>query len=556
MVSLNTKVTSYMKALDQVKYDAILADVNNLITIGTRALAEISSIVLADSSTEFKKKYTNLNDEQNLFFYSFDSLEAGYSGTQNGVSLKPGSETTVTRIKAVYQKIKPLQNAGQGTPRYPVLGPQDGGAIITVPSSVFANLFVFDKVFATQKLNDVYAAKAITDYMFQTFLKKQVFLGSEADKYIATSARALGPLVLIEFCYRQTLAGTLGALKAIKEKLENYQVGSEDFVTNPEADASEDANSTFSEQQFKNFFAEAGIGFDLELEISTRYPAVYRDDDKLDKTKKSFYGIFGPDLANLPPNNKYVKNIWNKIKLSGLLDLALQVNSISEFTRQRFNIGKNLTVGAKGSAANVIDPVRDTMWLNDLSNVVTLLSRDPITLAIIQQYFPNLVTLFFNSIAAAADYNPSAGSQDDPLNDPDELAKSLLRAFGSDQNGNPIFKAAWDIENTAQKIKKALEQFPFRESIPPKTPDIFHFRLGAANFYVPPISIDVNSQFKTGSLTGGAIRQKSSPKFNAGYKQTSVNLKLGEYQLMALRKLSLLMTLRLTLKSVGNQKKR
>jgi hypothetical protein len=526
MVSLNTKVTSYMKALDQVKYDAILADVNNLITIGTRALAEISSIVLADSSTEFKKKYTNLNDEQNLFFYSFDSLEAGYSGTQNGVSLKPGSETTVTRIKAVYQKIKPLQNAGQGTPRYPVLGPQDGGAIITVPSSVFANLFVFDKVFATQKLNDVYAAKAITDYMFQTFLKKQVFLGSEADKYIATSARALGPLVLIEFCYRQTLAGTLGALKAIKEKLENYQVGSEDFVTNPEADASEDANSTFSEQQFKNFFAEAGIGFDLELEISTRYPAVYRDDDKLDKTKKSFYGIFGPDLANLPPNNKYVKNIWNKIKLSGLLDLALQVNSISEFTRQRFNIGKNLTVGAKGSAANVIDPVRDTMWLNDLSNVVTLLSRDPITLAIIQQYFPNLVTLFFNSIAAAADYNPSAGSQDDPLNDPDELAKSLLRAFGSDQNGNPIFKAAWDIENTAQKIKKALEQFPFRESIPPKTPDIFHFRLGAANFYVPPISIDVNSQFKTGSLTGGAIRQKSSPKFNAGYKQTSVNLKL------------------------------
>jgi hypothetical protein len=515
-----------MKALDKVKYDAILADVNNLITIGQRALAEIASIVSADSSTEFKNKYNNLNDESNLFFYSFDSIKAGYSGNVNGVDLKPGSATTVTRIKSVYEKIKALENAGQSTPKYPVLAPQNGGAIISVPSSVFTNIFVFDKVFATQKLNDVYAAKAITDYMFQTFLKKQVFLGSEADKYIETSARALGPLVLVEFCYRQTLAGTLGALKAIKEKLENYQVGSDDFVTNPEADASEDANSTFTEQQFKNFFAEAGIGFDLELEISTRYPAVYRDDNKLDKTKKSFYGIFGPDLANLPPNNKYVKNIWNKIKLSGLLDLALQVNSISEFTRQRFNIGKNLTVGAKGSAANAIDPVRDTMWLNDLSNVVTLLSRDPITLAIIQQYFPNLVTLFFNSIAAAADYNPSAGSQDDPLNDPDELAKSLLRAFGTDQNGNPIFKAAWDITNTGQRIRKALDQFPFRENIPPKTPDIFHFRLGAANFYVPPISIDVNSQFKTGSLTGGAIRQKSSPKFNAGYKQTSVNIKL------------------------------
>jgi hypothetical protein len=526
MTSLNTQVTAYMKALDKAKYDAILADVTNLINIGQRAVNEIKSIILADSSTTFKKKFTNLNDESNAFFYYFNALEAGYEGVHNGVNLKPGSEQTITRIKAVYEKIKPIQEAGKGTPRYPVYAPQDGGVIIQVPSSALNNLFIWDNIFKAVSVNDVYAAKAISDYMFQVFLQKQEFGASEANSYITSYARKIGPINLVNFSYRQTLAGGIAALRAIKDKLENYEPGSEEFKSSPEADAAEDANSTLTEAQFKNFLAEAGIGYDLESEIRTRYPAVARDDNKLDKTKKSFYRIFAEDLDKIPDNNKYVKNIWNRIKLSGLLDLALQVNSISDFARQRFKIGTNLTVGAKGTIANAIDPVRDTMWMNDLTTVITNLTRDPITLAVIQQYFPNLITLFFNAIAAAADYNPSAGSQDDPINNPDELAKSLLRAFGTDEDGNPVFKAAWDITNTGQKIKKALEQFPFRENIPPKTPDIFHFRLGAANFYVPPISIDVNSQFKTGSLTGGAIRQKSSPKFNAGYKQTSVNLKL------------------------------
>ena len=527
MTSLNTQVTAFMKALDKARYDAILADVTNLINIGTRAVSEITSIVLADSSTAFKKKFTNLNDESNAFFYYFDFIKDGYEGNTYGVALKPGSEDTVNKIKAVYAKIKPLEEAGKGTPRYPVYAAQDGGVIIQVPASALANLFIWDNIFNAVKVNDAYAAKAISDYMFQIFLKKQQFTPSEANSYITSYARKIGPTNVVNYSYRQTLAGAIAALRAIKDKLENYEPGSDTFKTSPEADTAEDANASFTESQFKNFLTEAGIGFDLELEIRTRYPAVARDDNKLDKTKKGFYRIFAEDLDKVPENNKYVKNIWNRIKLSGLLDLALQVNSISDFARQRFKVGTNLTVGARGTIANAIDPVRDTMWMNDLTTVITNLSRDPITLAIIQQYFPNLITLFFNAIAAAADYNPSAGSQDDPINNPDELAKSLLRAFGTNpETGKPIFKAAWDITNTGQRIRRALEQFPFRESIPPKTPDIFHFRLGAANFYVPPISIQVNSQFKTGSLTGGAIRQKSSPKFNAGYKQTSVNLKL------------------------------
>ena len=146
------------------------------------------------------------------------------------------------------------------------------------------------------------------------------------------------------------------------------------------------------------------------------------------------------------------------------------------------------------------------------------------TLVIIQRYFPNLATLFFSAAAVVGDY--SEGSADDPINNPMAQGEQLLKAFGTDENGKPVFKPAWDLINTSQRIRSALEKFPFRENIPPKTPDIFHFRLGASNFYVPPVAINVSSQFKTGSLTGGAIRQKNSPKFNAGYKETTISVKL------------------------------
>ena len=163
MTSLNTQVTAFMKALDKAKYDAILADVTNLINIGQRALNEIKSIIQSDSSTAFKNKYNNINDENNLFFYTWKSLKNGYEGFNDGTNLKPGSPATITKIKAVYAKIKAIEDAGKGTPRYPVTEPRDGGIIVQVPSEVFVNIFIFDNVFATTKLNDVYGNKAITD---------------------------------------------------------------------------------------------------------------------------------------------------------------------------------------------------------------------------------------------------------------------------------------------------------------------------------------------------------------------------------------------------------
>ena len=94
------------------------------------------------------------------------------------------------------------------------------------------------------------------------------------------------------------------------------------------------------------------------------------------------------------------------------------------------------------------------------------------------------------------------------------------------RTGERIFTGAWELINTAQRIDKAIQQFPFRQNIPPKSPDIFHLRLGAANFYVPPLKIGVNTNFKVSSLGAQGLRQKNSAKFNAGYKHTTINLTL------------------------------
>jgi hypothetical protein len=154
--------------------------------------------------------------------------------------------------------------------------------------------------------------------------------------------------------------------------------------------------------------------------------------------------------------------------------------------------------------------------------------KDPILTYQLYQYMPNLAKFIFDALAATADYsnNGMGGSESDPLNDPVQIALRMFKSFGLDKDGEPVFKPAWTLVNTGIRIQKALEQFPFRANIPPRTPDIFHLRIGASNFYVPPVSINVDSNFRTGSLTGGAIRQKNTPKFNTGYKDTTISLRL------------------------------
>lgn len=82
-----------------------------------------------------------------------------------------------------------------------------------------------------------------------------------------------------------------------------------------------------------------------------------------------------------------------------------------------------------------------------------------------------------------------------------------------------------DFLNTQQRVgdwyDKNLSKLP---NIPPEPLADWEIRIGAARFLVPPVSIQVNQTFQTGSLTGGAIRQKNSPKFNSGHSETLINM--------------------------------
>ena len=160
-----------------------------------------------------------------------------------------------------------------------------------------------------------------------------------------------------------------------------------------------------------------------------------------------------------------------------------------------------------------------------LIEVKNFFQKDPISLAVIYRSFPNLANLFITALAATADYNHT---EVDALNNQTLIIKEMFDSFGKNEDGTAAFKPSWAMQNfmTGVNLEKAIKKIGLPSDTPPATPDVFHLRLGGANFYVPPVSISVNTAFKTGSLTGGSIRQKSSPKFNSGYRETTINLKL------------------------------
>jgi len=192
-----------------------------------------------------------------------------------------------------------------------------------------------------------------------------------------------------------------------------------------------------------------------------------------------------------------------------------------EFSRKKFTSRDTL----RGTSKQFNDPTRDTAWLTKLMEVKNFFQKDPISLAVIYRSFPNLANLFITALAATADYNHT---EVDALNNQTLILKEMFDSFGKNEDGTAAFQASWAMQNfmTGINLEKAIKKIGLPSGTPPATPDVFHLRLGGANFYVPPVSISVNTAFKTGSLTGGSIRQKSSPKFNSGYRETTINLKL------------------------------
>ena len=247
----------------------------------------------------------------------------------------------------------------------------------------------------------------------------------------------------------------------------------------------------------------------------------------LDQNRKNaFWKVFSP-LSPVTAVEKLtaeqLDKLFEKLEMSGLLALASFADEITDFAKVRLNrLGSNNT-----QIADLIKDGTETAWLEQLTMTTTYLTRDPILLSIVNIYFPSLVSFYFEALAVATDYsnNGNGGGADDEINQPEAFISSLEEAFGM-VDGKKIFEHASRFNNTQKRIEEVLKNSPYRPNITPQSPDIFHLRLGAANFFVPPLSIDVNTSFRTGSLTGAALRQRNTPKFNSGYKETTISMRL------------------------------
>jgi len=313
---------------------------------------------------------------------------------------------------------------------------------------------------------------------------------------------------------------------------------------------SNNENASESENQYISVFPDAAeeTFYKLLTQLDNRFQAVTRNNfeqmlkysvlgglgQNYEESKAATLRIFsGSDIDRIKLlDTKSKSKLFKKLIDTGLYDLAFWSFPISEFGKQRLSSISS----AKTGAADALNPTRDTAWLTRLTNVVRNISYDPITLSIINSYFPSLVTFLFDAIAVTADYSTSGGEvngeSDDSVNNMKDFITSLEKAFGRGLNDSnqsfkeAVFTMAFNFENTAKRMRKVLDNSPYRQNNQPTSPDVFHLRIGAANFFVPPLSIDVNTAFKTGSLTGGALRQKNTPKFNSGYKESSIKMRL------------------------------
>jgi hypothetical protein len=344
--------------------------------------------------------------------------------------------------------------------------------------------------------------------------------------------------------YQRMIYWLLIRLKAVLSYYTNNKTGSiHEYVASEELKASSEeeeqrtgdvsapAAADYLNMLFKKIYKNDQLVAIKKEEIidsafasSTNTVDRYREVDQ--DRKNAFWKVFYPLRTNTVTEKltaDQLDALFEKIEVSGILALASYAGEITTFAKKRLTeLGKNNT-----QVSGLVESGVDAAWLEQLTTTTSYLTRDPILLGIVNLYFPSLVTFYFEALAIATDYsnNGQGGGEEDDINNPDLFISSLEQAFGT-RDGKKIFEHASKFNNTQKRLEEVLKNSPYRQSISPEAPDVFHLRLGASNFFVPPLSIDVNTSFKTGSLTGGALRQKNTPKFNSGHKETSIRMRL------------------------------
>lgn len=85
-------------------------------------------------------------------------------------------------------------------------------------------------------------------------------------------------------------------------------------------------------------------------------------------------------------------------------------------------------------------------------------------------------------------------------------------------------QSANDLVGTKDRIDENLPRE--RPNTPPEVVNAWECRIGGCKFYVPPLSISVDQVYKAGSVSGAALRQDKSPKFNTGHRETMITMRL------------------------------
>ena len=105
----------------------------------------------------------------------------------------------------------------------------------------------------------------------------------------------------------------------------------------------------------------------------------------------------------------------------------------------------------------------------------------------------------------------------------DFFRNNFMKAFTKD-GVELTFASAF--EDTQEKIGKFFQKEFVRPDNGPATTFPWEMRIGAARFFVPPVDVKVSQHFGVGSLSGGALRQATSPKFNSGHSETAIQVTL------------------------------
>ncbi len=161
----------------------------------------------------------------------------------------------------------------------------------------------------------------------------------------------------------------------------------------------------------------------------------------------------------------------------------------------------------------------------EYNNIFLALAARQDLLANAVKYFPKLQSLYDEWIKFLTLVQKA---NEERANDPnaDAAGRSIqdyLEAFSN--GGATKFTWAGDFMTTQGHISEWLNrnQRPETEAYPTLP---YQLRLGGSRFFVPPINIQVSTTFRSGGLTGSAIRQASSPKFNSGHSDTTISMTL------------------------------